>query len=204
MEKLIKIQIKSIFGKVLFEYESNNNTIKHTLLNAINSGADLSDADLSGANLSGADLIRAHLRRANLRRANLRRANLSGANLSGADLSGADLSDADLIRANLSGADLSGADLSGADLRRADLTRANLSDAENKDNAYIPIFCKWTVSIIGDKIKIGCKEKTIEEWDSFFASKEEFDTQRGTEDFKQIEAMYLAYKAYFQHLNKKK
>ncbi len=184
MEKLIKIQIKSIFGKVLFEYESNNNTIKHTLLNAINSGADLSDADLSGANLSGADLIRAHLRRANLRRANLRRANLSGANLSGADLSGADLS--------------------GADLRRADLTRANLSDAENKDNAYIPIFCKWTVSIIGDKIKIGCKEQTIEEWDSFFASKEEFDTQRGTENFKQIEAMYLAYKAYFQHLNKKK
>jgi len=144
MEKLIKIKIKSIFGKVLFEYESKENSIKKTLCEAIKGGA------------------------------------------------------------NLSGANLSGADLSGADLRRADLTRANLSDAENKDNAYIPIFCKWTVSIIGDKIKIGCKEKTIEEWDSFFASNEEFDTKRGTEEFNQIEDMYLAYKAYFQHLNKKK
>lgn len=56
--------------------------------------------------------------------------------------------------------------------------------------------------IIGDKIKIGCKEKTIEEWDSFFASNETFETSRNSEDFKQIEAVYLAYKAYFQHLNK--
>ncbi|MDQ5928841.1 MAG: hypothetical protein QG594_619, partial [Bacteroidota bacterium] len=32
---------------------------------------------------------------------------------------------------------------------------------------------------------------------------EEFDTKRGTEEFKQIEAVYLAYKAYYLHLNKK-
>lgn len=110
----------------------------------------------------------------------------------------ADLSGADLIRANLSGADLRRADLSGADLRRADLRRA-----ENIETAYLPIFCKWTPCIIGDKIKIGCKEKTVEEWDSFFASNETFETSRDSEQFKQIEAVYLAYKAYYLHLNKK-
>ena len=106
----VKIEIKSWFsGDVLFEYESDNATMKKAVEAAVDgnanlSGADLRDADLSGANLSGADL---------------RDANLSGADLSGADLSGADLRDA-----NLSGADLRDADLSGADLRDADLSGA--------------------------------------------------------------------------------
>jgi hypothetical protein len=86
-----KIQINSIFGRLLFEYECEDNTIAKTVTEAKKSGADLSGANLSGANLSGA--------------------NLSWANLSGADLSGADLSGADLSGANLSGANLSGANL---------------------------------------------------------------------------------------------
>ena len=186
--KTINIQIKTLFGELIFEYESENNSIKETLLEAIKSGADLSGADLSGADLSDADLIDA----------DLRRANLSDADLSGADLSGADLSGADLRRADLRRADLIDADLSGANLRGADL-----SGAENIETAYLPIFCKWTPSIIGNKIKIGCKEKTIEEWDYFFSSNETFETSRDTEQFKQIEAVYLAYKAYYLHLNKK-
>lgn len=92
-----KIEIKSIWGSILFSLEKENNTVCSTVENAILSGADLSGADLS-------------------------RAVLSDAVLSGADLSGADLSGADLRRA-----DLSCADLSGADLRRADLHDANLS-----------------------------------------------------------------------------
>ena len=131
--KTINIQIKTLFGKLIFEYESENNSIKETLLEAIKSGADLSGADLIDADLSGADL----------------------------------------------------------------------SGAENIETAYLPIFCKWTPSIIGNKIKIGCKEKTIEEWDYFFSSNETFETSRDTEQFKQIEAVYLAYKAYYLHLNKK-
>ena len=43
----IKIQIKSIFGSVLFEYSKENNTIKDTLCEA-----NLCGADLRGANLS--------------------------------------------------------------------------------------------------------------------------------------------------------
>ncbi len=79
-----KIQIKSIFGTLLFEFEKEDNTVKDTLLEAVKAGAYLSGANLSGADLSGADL--------------------SGADLSGAYLSGADLSGAYLSGANLSGA----------------------------------------------------------------------------------------------------
>ncbi len=114
------------------------------------------------------------------------RANLSGANLSGADLSGADLSGAYLSGAYLSGADLSGAYLSGANL----------------SVAYLQPFCKWRTLIVDDKIKIGCKIMTIEEWESFFNSSEEFETKRNTPEFKQIQAVYESYKTYINFLNK--
>ena len=110
-----KIEIKSIFGDLIFEFEKENNTIKDTLLEAIKC-----DADLRGANLRGANLRDADLRGADLRDANLCDANLCGADLRGADLRGA----------NLCGAYLRGADLRGADLRDANLYGANLRDAD--------------------------------------------------------------------------
>ena len=57
----VKIQIKSILGNVLFEFEKENNTIKDTLLEAIKHGANLRSANLYGANLYGADLGSANL-----------------------------------------------------------------------------------------------------------------------------------------------
>ena len=51
----IKIQIKSIFGSVLFEYSKENNTIKDTLCEANLRGANLRGANLCEANLRGAD-----------------------------------------------------------------------------------------------------------------------------------------------------
>jgi hypothetical protein len=106
--------------------------------------------------------------------------------LSGSDLSGSDLSGSDLRNC-----DLSGCDLSGSDLRNCDLS-----------GSYLPIFAKWSFSIKNNQIiRIGCKEKTISEWDLWFASTEEFDTTRGTPEFKKIQAMYLAHKAYLTHLN---
>ena len=82
----------------------------------------------------------------------------------------------------------------------ADLSYADLSYAKNKETAYIPLNCKWGFSIKGDLIVIGCKEKTIEQWDGFFNSNDIYETRRGTEQFKQIEAVYKACKAYLQHL----
>ena len=61
-----KIKIESIFGKLLFEYEAEDNTIKKTLEEAVKSGANLSGANLGGANLRGANLGDANLRGANL------------------------------------------------------------------------------------------------------------------------------------------
>ena len=149
METKVKIQIKSVFGNVLFEYEKENNTIKDTLVEAVKRGADLSGADLRGAYLSGAYLSGAYLRGADLRGAYLRGAYLRGAYLSGADLSGADLRGAYLSGAYLRGADLSGADLSDADLRDAYLRGAYLRGA--KEVPYIPLACPSDGAFVGWK-----------------------------------------------------
>ena len=128
-----KIEIKSVFGDLLFEFEKENNSIKDTLMEAIKSGADL-----SGASLSDADLRGANLRGADLRGADLRRANLRGANLRGADLRDADLG---------------GANLGGADLRRANLRRAKGNESTSMFFSQCPSegsFIAWKTS--GDKI----------------------------------------------------
>ena len=67
MEK-VKIEIENRWtGSILFEYEKEDNTIKDTVMEAVNNGAYLRDADLRGADLRGADLGGADLRDANLR-----------------------------------------------------------------------------------------------------------------------------------------
>ena len=76
---MIKIQIKSIWGGVIFEYEKENNTLKNTLEEAVKQGANLVRANLVRASLDGANLVGANLDGANLYRANLDRANLDGA-----------------------------------------------------------------------------------------------------------------------------
>ncbi len=122
-----EIEIKSIYGSILFSFEKEDNTVKETVGEAIKSGANLGYADLSGADLSHADLSYA---------------NLSYANLSGANLSYADLSDADL----------SGANLRRADLRRANLRRANLSGADhNESTAFLLCQCPTEGSFIAWK-----------------------------------------------------
>jgi hypothetical protein len=101
---------------------------------------------------------------------------------------------ADLENANLKGAYLEGANLEGANLEGADLELAYLK------NANLPIFCKWAFSVIDGKIQIGCKTKSIEEWETFFNSEEVYSTPRNTPEFKQIKAVYLAHKAYLEAL----
>ena len=131
MSKQIKIEIKNRWtGNILFEYLSENNTIKKTVSEAIKSEADLREADLREANLREANLREANLREADRREANRREANVRGADLCGADLREADLCGADLREANLRGANLYGADLREANLRGADLCGADLCGAD--------------------------------------------------------------------------
>jgi len=199
----MKIEIRSIFGNLLFEYTKENNTVRDTVLEAIEQKADLSSADLRYANLRYADLSSADLRFADLRYANLRSADLSSADLRFADLSSADLSSANLRSADLSYANLRSADLSSANLRSADLSYANLSSAK-KENSILPIYCKWGVNYSSDfkTIHIGCKSMSINDWDKWFKGSETFSTARNTEDFKLIEANYRAVKSYCQTMLK--
>ena len=105
-----RIQITNWFNsRVIFEYETENNTIKDTLEMAVKQGvnlkgANLKDADLSFANLEGAILIDADLYHTNLK----------GANLKGANLRSTCLCDVNFEDANLEGANLKGANLRGA------------------------------------------------------------------------------------------
>ena len=147
MSKQIKIEIKNRWtGNILFEYLSENNTIKKTVSEAIKSEANLRRANLCGADLCGADLCGADLYGADLRRANLRRADLCGADLCGADLCRADLYEADLRGADLYEANLRRANLYGANLRRANLRGADLCEAKG---AYMA--CPTDGSFIGWK-----------------------------------------------------
>jgi hypothetical protein len=196
-----EIEIKSHGNKVLFSHEFENNTVLRTLEQALRERANLSGANLSGANLSGANLSGANLSMTDLSGANLSGANLRSANLSGANLSMTDLSMTDLSGVNLRSADLSMSDLSGANLRNANLSMTDLSGANlrnsNLRNANLPLYCRWSVTLKDDKIQIGCELKTIPEWDKFFESDKTITTQRGTEEFKRIQASYEAYKAYY-------
>ncbi len=97
----MKIEIKSVFGSLLFEYDIENNSLRQTLEKAVASRAYLEGAYLEGAYLKGAYL---------------KGADLKGANLKGAYLKGAYLKGADLEGANLKGAYLEGAYLEGANL----------------------------------------------------------------------------------------
>ena len=109
------------------------------------------------------------------------------------------LTSADLSAADLSYADLSSANLRSANLRSADLRSADLRSAKNNREAWMPISCKWGHSMIGGNVQIGCEIRSIKGWNTFFSSTEELETKRGTEDFKQIEAVFRAYEAYINH-----
>ena len=193
----MKITIKSIFENVLFEHTCENNTLLKTLKEALKE-----DIDLKYVNLSGAKLSSAKLSSADLSGADLRYANLSGADLSDADLSGAKLSNADLSGAKLRHVNLNGAKLRYADLKGVDLSSANLSGSDTT-NTRLPIYSKWDFSIENDSLNIGCKTKTFSEWKKWFEeSEEEFSTERNTEDFNRIQAMFYAYEAYYNFLKK--
>ena len=128
-------------------------------------------------------------------------ANLKFADLRGANLTGADLTDANLKFANLKFANLKFANLTNADLTNADLTNADLTDAD-LTNTKLPIYSKWAVSYRNkDIIQIGCKTKTVKEWDEWFKGKEVFNTPRNTKDFKRIYANYIAVREYLKILN---
>jgi uncharacterized protein YjbI with pentapeptide repeats len=138
--KKVKIEIKNRWtGKVLFEYESEDNTIKKTLLQAIAEGSNLRGSNLSDSNLSDSDLSGSDLSGSDLSGSNLSGSNLRGSNLRGSNLSGSNLSDSNLSGSNLSGSNLSGSNLRGSNLSDSNLRDSNLSDSDLSDSNLSPI-----------------------------------------------------------------
>jgi len=173
------MEIKNIYGDVIYSDESR--TIKETVENAVKKCANLNGAYLRDAYLDGA-----YLRGANLRGANLNGANLDGANLNGAYLDAAYFRDAYLRGANLNGANLRDAYLRGTYLDGA---------------VKVPFLCKWSHGITDGLIHIGCEKRTPKEWEDFLNSNNEIETERGTQEFKQIEAVIRAYIEYLKVIN---
>ena len=143
----IRIDIKSIFGDVLFSSEKENNTIKDTLVEAYLKGAYLKDAYLIDAYLKDAYLKDAYLKDAYLKGAYLKDAYLKGAYLKGAYLKDANLKDANLEYANLRNANLRNANFKGADLEGADLEGADYSEY----TSFLAYQCPIEGSFIGWK-----------------------------------------------------
>ena len=143
------IEIKNIYGVVIFKHEAENNTVKLTVEEAVKNDINLALADLGYADLDGANLRGANLANAYLRGANLANANLIGANLANADLIGANLRGAELLMANLSGANLKDANLKGSFIDCANIYEAGLNGAQNIP--FIPLACPSEGAFIGWK-----------------------------------------------------
>ena len=147
----IKLNIKNRYtGKVLFEYETENNTMSKTVEAAVEDNANLRSADLRHADLSYADL-----RSANLRYADLSYADLSYANLRSDNLRYADLSSADLLYADLRSADLRYANLSSANLRYAKDIPAHYTKICSQNILFVLQYFRDEVPILRQKLTDG-------------------------------------------------
>lgn len=127
-------------------------------------------ADLGFANLRNANSRNANLRNANLRYADLRYANLRGTDLRYADLQYANLRGTNLRYANLQYANLQGVNLQYADLQSAYLQSAYLQSAKGImliQNSY-PYQCYAYIHNNESRVRLGCYDRTIEEWDADF------------------------------------
>ncbi|MRM84295.1 hypothetical protein D1003_10890 [Riemerella anatipestifer] len=52
-------------------------------------------------------------------------------------------------------------------------------------------FSKWKIFYSQKTIKIGCYEKTTEDWEDWFAGEEIYETKRGTKEFDLIYKSFM-------------
>jgi len=149
------------------------------------------------------------LSNSNLRNSDFRNSDLRNSILRDSDLSHSDFTNSDFTHSDLRNSDFTNSDFTNSIFRNSILTNSNFtnsifSNSENLDKTTkLPIYCRWSHGITnGNLIHIGCEKRKIKDWDKFFNSDEKLLTERGTEQFKQIQAVYEAYKSYLTFLNK--
>ena len=109
--------------------------------------------------------------------------------------------ESETIRETLENAVKKGVNLKNANLENANLKYAYLKNANLEGAIKIPIFCKWPHGITNGMIHVGCEKRSIEDWKIFLNSNEKIETNRDTQEFKQIKAVINAYIAYLEVLN---
>ena len=122
---------------------------------------------------------------------------------------------ANLRDANLRDANLRDANLHEANLRDANLHAANLSDTNLRDAKHVTMHSRWEVSFTESPslvVHIGCKTKSIAEWDAIFErigesmnialSMFESPELGSNDDARKIRANYMAIRAYLVALGK--
>lgn len=144
-------------------YSCAANSMKECVEEAVIKGISLHNADFSNANLHNANLYNADLSKANLYNADLYNADLYKANLRGANLRGANLTNTNLANTNLANTDLTKANLATTDLAKANLHNC-IGNGEELQTIQTPYY---TVNITKDRIQIGCKNYSHEEWANF-------------------------------------
>lgn len=159
----MNIEIKSITGVVIYQYDCPNNTLKFTVEQAIREGyildyADLRCADLdfgyfSGGRFAGADFSGCTARGADFKNCEAERAIFSHSHLSHADFRYGKLSNTNFSRSDLSYAEMADTDLQNAELDRCSLhdtnfLRSNLSGASYGTDEMLMAITADTVEVI--------------------------------------------------------
>jgi uncharacterized protein YjbI with pentapeptide repeats len=138
-----------------FIYESEKDTRRAAVEEAVKRGVDLREADLTNSDFREADLSQGSFEGANFRKSGLR---------------GAKLRDVNFKNAILSETDLRGADLSGSDLNGTFLDGANLEDVFYEGQVQTlrwDIIGPWRVLKSARNIIVGGLKFSRYEWERF-------------------------------------
>jgi Pentapeptide repeats (9 copies)/Pentapeptide repeats (8 copies) len=169
-------------------WESDHETLREAVVAAVESGTPLDGANLDKVNLDHVKLVGARFNGASFNGASFNDARFNGARFNDASFNGASFNGASFNDARFNYASFNGARFNGASFNDASFNGAS-SFSTNP-------FCKWRVHGKGDTISIGCKTKTVAEWDAFFAGTETYQTDRKSPEFLRILACYLAQRAW--------
>jgi uncharacterized protein YjbI with pentapeptide repeats len=123
-----------------------------------------------------------------------------GGNFLGGDFLGGNFLGGNFLGGNFLGGNFRGGNFFGGDFLGGNFFGGDFFGGDFLGGLMIP-HCKWVYGQDCDgKIIIGCKRKTIQEWEEWFAGTEEFDSKRGSEDFKKIQACFEATKTFMNFM----
>ena len=138
-------------------------------------------ADFSGANMAGIDLRHLNLTGINFSGAIMRGVNFKGADLRGAQFISSDLRtvsfsrtclrDTDFSDASLSNINFSNSVLIGANLANAKLANICLFNTTGNGKQIKTVQLDYIINYTADRLQIGCKNYSFDEWLHFRNSK---------------------------------